>query len=39
MEIDEEKVDDTVLTLLYLTTFADKPRWRTWKSHSWDVVD
>ena len=39
MEIDEEKVDDTVLALLYLTTFADKPRWRTWKSHSWDVLD
>jgi hypothetical protein len=39
MEIDEEKVDDTVLALLYLTTFADKPRWRAWKSHSWDVLD
>ncbi len=39
MENDEEKVDDTVLALLYLTTFADKPRWRTWKSHSWDVLD
>lgn len=39
MEIYEEKVDDTVLALLYLTTFADKPRWRAWKSHSWDVLD
>jgi len=39
MEIDEEKVDKAVLALLYLTTFKDKPRWRAWKSHSWDVLD
>lgn len=39
MEIDEEKVDETVLALLYLTTFKDKPRWRAWKGHSWDVLD
>ena len=31
MEIDEEKVDDMVLGLLYLTTFEDKPRLRAWK--------
>jgi hypothetical protein len=28
MEIDEEKVDDMVLALLFLTTFDDKPGWR-----------
>ena len=39
MEIDEEKVDKAVLALLYLTTFKDKPRWRAWKGHSWDVLD
>jgi Domain of unknown function (DUF6429) len=39
MEIDEEKVDEAVLALLYLTTFKDKPRWRAWKGHSWDVLD
>jgi hypothetical protein len=39
MEIDEEKVDEVVLALLYLTTFKDKPRWRAWKGHSWDVLD
>jgi hypothetical protein len=39
MEIDEEKVDEAVLALLYLTTFTDKPRWRAWKGHSWDVLD
>ena len=25
MEIDKERVDETVLALLYLTTFKDKP--------------
>jgi hypothetical protein len=35
MEIDEEKVDDMVLALLYLTTFEDKPWLRAWKGHSW----
>src|ERR1700686_4726135 len=39
MEIDEEKVDEAVLALLYLTTFKDKPRWRAWKGQSWDVLD
>jgi uncharacterized protein DUF6429 len=39
MEIDEEKVDEAVLALLYLTTFKDKPRWGAWKGHSWDVLD
>ncbi len=28
IEIDEEKVDEAVLALLYLTTFKDKPCWR-----------
>lgn len=31
MEIDEAKVDDTVLALLYLTTFKDKHGLRAWK--------
>jgi hypothetical protein len=39
MEMDEEKIDDAVLALLYLTTFKDKPRWRAWKGHSWDSLD
>ena len=32
-------VDEAVLALLYLTTFKDKPNWRTWKGHNWDVLD
>jgi len=39
MEIDEEKVDEAVLALLYLTTFKDKPNWRAWKGHNWDSLD
>ena len=39
MEIDDEKVDEAVLALLYLTTFKDKPGLRAWKGHSWDVLD
>jgi len=39
MEIDEEKVDEMALALLYLTTFKDKSGPRAWKSHSWDVLD
>ena len=38
-EIDEERVDEAVLALLYLTTFRDKPCWRAWKSHNWDSLD
>jgi hypothetical protein len=38
IEIDEEKVDEAVLALLYLTTFMDKPCWRAWKGHNWDSL-
>jgi hypothetical protein len=39
MEIDEQKVDEISLGLLYLTTFKDKWGCRTWKGYSWDVLD
>jgi Domain of unknown function (DUF6429) len=39
MEINEQKVDEMSLALLYLTTFRDKLEFRAWKSHSWDVLD
>ena len=38
VEMDEEKIDEAVLALLYLTTFRDKPCWRAWKSHDWDCL-
>ena len=39
MDIDEEKVDEISLALLYLTTFKDKSGFRSWKSYSWEVLD
>jgi len=39
MEIDEQKVDEISLALLYLTAFEDKWGCRAWKSHCWDVLD
>ena len=39
MEIDNEKVDEMTLALLYLTTFKDKYGLRAWKSHSWEVLN
>jgi hypothetical protein len=31
MEVDEAKITDMVLALLYLTTLEDKPRLRAWE--------
>jgi Domain of unknown function (DUF6429) len=39
IEIDEEKIDEAVLALLYLTSFKDQPYRRAWKSHDWDSLD
>lgn len=36
MEIDENKVDEAVLALLYLTLHDDV---RAWKSHDWDAMN
>ena len=39
MDVDEDKVDDMVLALLFLTTFEDKLKLRAWKGHNWGVLD
>ena len=39
MDVNQERVDDMVLALLFLTTFPDKPRLRAWKGQSWEVLD
>ena len=39
MEIDKDKIDETVLALLYLTTFDNKYSVRAWKGHDWDSLD
>lgn len=38
MRYDEAKIDETVLGLLYLTSFEDHGLPRTWKGHDWDVL-
>jgi hypothetical protein len=40
MEYDEDKVDEIVLALLFLTMFEETPYGaRTWKGHDWNVLD
>ena len=39
MDIDVEKVEQTVLALLYLTSFGDKFGLRAWKGHDWGVMN
>ena len=40
MEYDQDKVDEMVLALLWLTAFDQDPFGaRAWKSHDWDALD
>lgn len=39
MEYDKNKVDDTVLALLYLTMFEDQSGRRAWKGQNWEAMD
>lgn len=39
MDYDEDKVDDAVLALLYLTTFTDSGFPRAWKGQSWNAME
>ena len=39
MEYDEDKVDEMVLALLYLTSSRDKYATRAWKGFDWQVMD
>ncbi len=39
MRYDEDKVDDTVLALLFLTTFQEHSVTRAWKGLAWEVAD
>ncbi len=38
-EIDKDRLDDTVLALLWLTRHGDAHCLRAWKSHDWDVMN
>ena len=39
MAYSEERVDDTVLALLWLTAFEDRGITRAWKNHDWNALD
>ena len=39
MEYDEDKVDEMVLALLYLTSFDEHGFVRAWKGHDWDSLN
>lgn len=39
MEIDTDKIDETVLALLFLTSFPDNGFTRAWKGHDWDAMN
>jgi hypothetical protein len=38
MEVNESKLDEIVLALLYLTSFKEHGIIRAWKSHDWDAL-
>ena len=39
MEINEEKIDEVVMALLYLNFHGDHGAVRAWKSFDWDTMD
>ncbi len=39
MNYDQEKVDETILALLYLTTFKVESGFRAWKSLDWKTME
>jgi hypothetical protein len=39
MDLDESKIDEAVLGLLYLTSFEECGVARAWKGHDWDVLN
>lgn len=38
MNVDESKIDEAVLGLLYLTSFEQRGIARAWKGHDWDAL-
>ena len=39
MKYDEDKVDETVLALLHLTSWEEQGFVRAWKGHDWDALN
>ena len=38
-DYNEERVDEMVLALLYLTSFSERGSVRAWKGHDWNGLD
>ena len=38
-DYNEEKVDEMILALLYLTSFSEGGSVRAWKSHDWNALE
>ena len=39
MQLDEDKIDELTLALMYLVTHGDGYETRAWKSFAWDSLD
>jgi hypothetical protein len=39
MEWDENKIDEMVLALLFLTSFSEQGFVRAWKGHDWETLN
>jgi hypothetical protein len=39
VDYDKDRVDETILALLWLTTFRDHDSKRAWKGHDWEAMD
>jgi hypothetical protein len=39
MDIDKETLEQTILALLYLTSFKDRLGLRAWKGYDWQVMN
>jgi hypothetical protein len=39
MNVDHDKIDDTVLALLHLTSFVEHGVTRAWKGHDWEALN
>jgi hypothetical protein len=39
MDLDQERVEQAVLALLYLNSFKDKSGVRAWKGYDWQVMN
>ncbi len=39
MDLDNDKIDEATLALLYLVAFKEKYGWRAWKGFDWETMN